>query len=92
MHLIDVTNSYSTLVHNQLNSTDTTYVKVYSLGNTSVVYSESSDSIEIVLENHHRKVREDEIEFTLNRLVQEDKSWDILADKQRHLVACTCRK
>ena len=36
MHLIDVTNNYSDLVQSQLNTTDANYVKVYSLGNTSV--------------------------------------------------------
>ncbi|MCT6902461.1 MAG: DUF1827 family protein, partial [Lactobacillus sp.] len=36
MHLIDVTNSYRDLVHSQLNTTNVNYVKVYSLGNTSV--------------------------------------------------------
>ena len=50
MHLIDVTNNYSDLVHSQLNTTDANYVKVYSLGNTSVIYTESKDSIGIALE------------------------------------------
>ncbi len=41
MHLIDVTNTYSDLVQNQLNSTSAQYIKVYSLGNSSVVYTET---------------------------------------------------
>ena len=51
MHLIDVTNSYRDLVQRQLAATNSQFVKVYSLGNTTVVYSETADKIEIVMEN-----------------------------------------
>lgn len=49
MHLIDVINNYSDLVQSQLNTTDANYVKVYSLGNTSVIYTESKNAIGIAL-------------------------------------------
>ncbi|MBA1393406.1 DUF1827 family protein, partial [Lactobacillus sp. XV13L] len=71
MHLIDVTNSYRDLVHNQLNSTRVNYVKVYSLGNTSVIYTESDEAIGIVLENHNRRVRKEETDFVIERLIKE---------------------
>lgn len=71
MHLIDVTNSYRDLVHSQLNTTNVNYVKVYSLGNTSVIYTESDKAIGIVLENHNRRVRKDETEFVIERLVKQ---------------------
>ena len=95
MHLIDVTNNYSDLVHSQLNTTDANYVKVYSLGNTSVIYTESKDSIGIALENHDRRVREDEIEFVIKRLIKfvikrlikdYDSSYTLTVDKSRHVI------
>lgn len=87
MHLIDVTNTYSDLVQNQLNSTSAQYIKVYSLGNSSVIYTESKDSIGIALENHDRRVREDEIEFVIKRLIKDyDSSYTLTVDKSRHVI------
>ncbi|WEV71342.1 DUF1827 family protein [Lactobacillus sp. ESL0785] len=87
MHLIDVTNSYSNLVHNQLNSTDANYIKVYSLGNTSVIYTESDQAIGIAIENHDRRVRKDEVEFIIKRLIKEaDPSYQLTFDKNQQVV------
>lgn len=87
MHLIDITNSYSELVESQLNTTDATYVKVYSLGNTSVIYTESKTAIGIALENHDRRIRENEIEFVIKRLVKNtDTTYTLTVDKSRHVV------
>lgn len=87
MHLIDVTNSYKDLVHSQLNSTNVNYVKVYSLGNTSVIYTESNDAIGIALENHDRRIRKEEAEFVLKRLIKEqDPSYVVTFDKSQHLI------
>lgn len=87
MHLIDVTNSYAELVHSQLNTTDANYVKVYSLGKTSVVYTENRVSIGIVLENHERRIREDEIEFIAKRLlVNYQGSHTLTVDNNRHVI------
>ena len=87
MHLIDVTNNYSNLVQSQLNTTDAKFVKVYSLGNTSVIYTESKDAIGIALENHDRRVREDEIEFVITRLIKNyDSSYTLTVDKSRHVI------
>ncbi|MBP2057607.1 hypothetical protein J2Z60_000778 [Lactobacillus colini] len=92
MHLIDVTNTYRDLVEKQLSSTNSQYVKVYSLGNISVVYSETTDKIEIVMENHKRAIRQDEVEFVIKRLVHEDKIYDITIDKSRKIISITCAK
>lgn len=92
MHLIDVTNTYRDLVERQLASTNSQYVKVYSLGNTSVVYSETTDKIEIVMENHKRAIRQDEVEFVIKRLIHEDKIYDITIDKSRKIISITCEK
>ncbi|MCO6531314.1 MULTISPECIES: DUF1827 family protein [Lactobacillus] len=87
MHLIDVTNSYKDLVHSQLNSTNVNYVKVYSLGNTSVIYTESNDAIGIALENHDRRIRKEEAEFVIKRLIKEqDPSYVVTFDKSQHLI------
>ena len=87
MHLIDVTNNYSDLVQSQLNTTDANYVKVYSLGNTSVIYTESRKAIGIALENHDRRVREDEVEFIIKRLLKDyDSSYTLTVDKRRHVI------
>lgn len=87
MHLIDVTNSYAELVHSQLNTTDAIYVKVYSLGNTSVIYTESKKAIGIALENHDRRIREQEVEFVIKRLVKDsDTTYTLTVDKSRHVV------
>lgn len=87
MHLIDVTNNYSDLVQSQLNTTDANYVKVYSLGNTSVIYTESRKAIGIALENHDRRVREDEVEFIIKRLIKDyDSSYTLTVDKSRHVI------
>ena len=87
MHLIDVTNNYSDLVQSQLNTTDANYVKVYSLGNTSVIYSERKNAIGFALENHDRRVREDEVEFIIKRLLKNyDSSYTLTVDKSRHVI------
>lgn len=86
MRLIDVTNSYARLVQSQLNTTSATFVKVYSLGNTQVVYTESPIAIGIVMENHNRKIHEDEIEFVIKRLVAVDHSYQLTVDKSRKII------
>lgn len=92
MHLIDVTNTYSDLVPNQLNSTSAQYIKVYSLGNSSVVYTETDSDIEIVIENHDRKIKDEEVEFLIRRLIHDDRSYDITIDKTKKIIAITCKK
>ena len=84
--MIDVTNSYSSLVQSQLNTTAATFFKVYSLGNTSVVFTESSDAIGIVLENHDRRIRVEEIEFVIKRLVPTDRSYQLTVDSGRRVI------
>lgn len=90
MHLIDVTNSYRDLVQRQLAATNSQFVKVYSLCNTTVVYSETADKIEIVMENHKRPIRQDEVEFVIKRLIHEDRIYDITVDKSRKIISITC--
>lgn len=92
MHLIDVTNTHRDLVEKQLSSTVSQFVKVYSLGNTTVVYTETPNKIEIVMENHDRSIRQDEVEFVIKRLIHDDKIYDIHVDRSRKVISITCDK
>lgn len=92
MHLIDVTNTYRDLIERQLSSTSSQYIKVYSLGNITVVYTETSTKIEIVLENHRRGIHEDEIQFVIKCLIHEDKIYNISMDQSRKIISITCDK
>lgn len=78
MKLIDVTNSYVDLVTNQLNNTDATFVKVYAIGKTSVVYTEAPDHKEILIRNRERNISPLELETVLKRLVKDPKEKDAL--------------
>lgn len=62
MKLINVTNSHSRLVRNQLENTDAEMVKVYTAGNTTVVYTVAPTHNEILLINKKRTLRPSEIE------------------------------
>ncbi|MEI5993164.1 DUF1827 family protein [Candidatus Enterococcus mansonii] len=61
MKLANVTNSYKQLVNKQLENTDAYFVKVYSAGNTTVIYTEASQHAEIVIVNKKRALRKTEI-------------------------------
>ncbi|MGM0219858.1 DUF1827 family protein [Enterococcus sp. AZ126] len=66
MKLVNVTNSYKQLVNKQLENTDAYFVKVYSAGNTTVVYTEAIQHAEILIINKKRAVRKTEINEVLN--------------------------
>lgn len=90
MKLIDVTNSYSTLVTKQLENTDSLLVRVYSLGKTNIIYSEAKTHKEILINNKLRKIKDQEIIFVLDKLIpdhQELAQLDTI--KSDHLVEIT---
>lgn len=60
MKLINVTNSYKQLVRKQLEHTDAYYVKVFSAGNTTVIYSIAEKHIELLIFNPKRALRKAE--------------------------------
>lgn len=60
MRLINVTNSYSRLVRQQLENTDAELVKVYTSGNITVIYTSAPLHNEIVIVNKKRPITEDE--------------------------------
>ena len=85
MRLVNITNSYKRLVAQQLATTAADYVKVYSLGKTTVLYTRSSKSSEILIENKVRNVQQNEIDFVLEKLANRTASSDdltILNDRQ----------
>ncbi len=66
MKMIDVTNSHSSLVQNQLENTDAQFIQVFSLGNTTVVYTKTTTHVEIVIRNKARNIQDAEVEYVLN--------------------------
>ena len=95
MKLIDITNSHTQLVNEQLANTDAFYIKVYSLGQTTVFYADAATHRDIVILNKKRRIKDVEIEFVVHRLfhmepdgldiIHEDKFFEffILVDKKR---------
>ena len=63
MKLIDITNSHSQLVNEQLANTDAYFIKVYSLGQTTVFYADAATHRDIVILNKKRRIKDVEIEF-----------------------------
>ncbi|MCI1985668.1 MAG: DUF1827 family protein [Lactobacillus sp.] len=68
MRLIDITNSYPQLVAEQLANTDTQYLKVYSLGSTTVVYTRAATHDELLFTNETRNIQNAELTFALAKL------------------------
>ncbi|KAF1305394.1 DUF1827 family protein [Enterococcus saccharolyticus] len=62
MKLINVTNSHSRLVLQQLENTDAEMVKVYTAGDTTVVYTVAPLHNEILMVNNKRNILPQEIE------------------------------
>lgn len=71
MKMIDVTNSHYTLVTQQLANTDTSMMKVYTIGPTTVIYTEAPTHHNIVILNKKRAIRPKEIDFAIQRLFKQ---------------------
>lgn len=69
MKLIDVTNSYAELVTKQLESTDAHFIRVYTLGKTTVIYTESATHKEIAIINKQRNIKTFEIDEVIHKLI-----------------------
>lgn len=70
MRLINVTNSHSGLVRQQLESTDAELVKVYTAGNISVIYTEAPKHNELLIVNKKRAIRPSEIKEIKNHFLK----------------------
>ena len=69
MKLIDITHSHLKLVKEQLANTDAFFVKVYSLGQTTVIYEDAATHKDVLIINHKRKIKQTEIDFVVHRLL-----------------------
>lgn len=69
MKLIDVTNSHADLVREQLANTDAQFVKVYSLGQTTVIFTGAATHEDVIILNKNRRVKQNEIDFVLTKLL-----------------------
>lgn len=85
MQLIDVTNSYVATIRQQLLKTTAHFIKIYTLGNSRVVYRKKRNVAEIVISNKVRPVTEKEIDFVKNNLLG-DEADQAVTTKQGKLV------
>lgn len=70
MKLVNVTNSHARLVKNQLETTDAQVVKVYSAGNTTVIFTEAPLHNEIALINKKRNILPSEVSEIKERFLK----------------------
>lgn len=70
MKLINITNNHPKLVNEQLSNTDAQMVKVYSLGQTTVIYTIAPTHKDLVIINPKRPIRDNEIDYVLQRTIK----------------------
>lgn len=85
MQLIDVTSSYAESIRQQLLKTTAHFIKVYTLGNSRVVYRKKRDVDEIIISNKIRPVTEKEINFVKINLLGDEANQAVIT-KQGKLV------
>ena len=74
MQLIDVTNNYAQAIRQQWLKTSAHFIKVFTLGNSKVVYRKKRDVAEIVISNKIRPVTDKEISYVEDELFGQDSS------------------
>ena len=96
MKLINVTNSHSRLVRNQLENTDAEMVKVYTAGNTTVVFTVAPAHDEILMINKKRSLRPAEVEeikkYFLRKMPEQPNQEDINVIHENGLVEISIKK
>lgn len=70
MKLIDVTNSHAAMVNSQLGNTDAVFVKVFTLGKTTVIFSGARTHQDVILENKNRNIKSSEIEYAIEQILK----------------------
>lgn len=85
MQLIDVTSSYAESIRQQLLKTTAHFIKIYTLGNSRVVYRKKRDVDEIVISNKIRPITEKEINYVKDSLLG-SKADQAVITKQGKLV------
>lgn len=71
MQLIDVTNSYSRMIHRELIESPAHFIKVYTLGNSKVVYKKKHAFSQIVITNKLRPITNKEIDLVKEKLLKD---------------------
>lgn len=85
MHLVDVTASHAKDIQRELAATPVHFIKIYTLGNSRVVYKKKHGFSEIVISNKLRGITDKEIDFVVEKLLKNDtKNMEIT--KQKSLV------
>ncbi len=85
MQLIDVTNSYARKIKRELMDTPVHFIKVFTLGNSKVVYKKKNGDAQIIISNKLRPITEKEIEFVKSNLLGE-KAHQALVTARRNLT------
>ncbi|KRN27119.1 hypothetical protein IV36_GL001171 [Liquorilactobacillus mali] len=65
---MDVSSSYSRKIKQELENSANHFIKIYTLGNTRVVFKKNVATSEIVMSNKVRGITEEEINFVLEKL------------------------
>lgn len=81
MQLIDVTNSYAQSIRQQLLKTTVHFIKVFTLGNSKVVYRKKHNLDEIVISNKIRPITDKEINYVKEKLLGDNASKAIVTNE-----------
>lgn len=84
--MIDVTNNHFELVSKQLENTDAFNVKVYSLGSTTVIYTEANTHKNVVVLNRSRTVRDQEVNYVIAKLLEQENRQNLEVLKGHNFV------
>lgn len=74
MRLVNITNNHVNLVREQLAHTDAHLVELYSLGNSTVLYTQAKTHADIIIQNKTRKLSMKEVNFALKKLLKTDRN------------------
>ncbi len=89
MIMTDVTNSYHRFINEELRSSNAHFIKVYSLGNSKVVYKKKFGHAEVVISNKIRPVTQKEIDFVLKELTSSLEVTPTIDNANHNLVQIT---
>ena len=85
MQLIDVTSSYAETIRQQLIKTSAHFIKIYTLGNSRIVFRKKQNITEIIISNRIRPVTDKEIDYVEKELLKDQASKAVIT-KQSKLV------
>lgn len=83
MRLVNHTNSNSELVRDQLENTDAYLVELYTLGNTTIIFTQAQTHDNLIILNKKRALRDKEIDFVIEKLFKTTRN-----DKHLEIIPC----